>query len=286
MSVPTVVVLEEITCVAPLGIRFWDVATARAIGAGLTVQAYPVGVPDLRMDAVVSRHGVYSFRGLPGMRQVENGAGDDAFWGSNPPSVQFTVEVADIAGQYLPFRIAIALPVRGVFGLYESPFSTGLTPDPTWIPVFSAPARPGPGAAAVAYAQLQDSLLNVPAAWALVAIQANGQPPVAGLSDQRGMLTVPFAYPEPRNFAIGSPLRAGGVRWIDQTWPVTVSVLYAPGRAADPMPDLGHTLGQPAAAVSPSSFTLQAGQDLLLRSSDSGGRLLSELLITPAGSPP
>src|SRR6185437_10154784 len=69
MSTPTVVVLEEITCVAPLGLRFWDVASARAVGAGLTVQAYPAGVPGLRMDAVVSRRGVYSFRGLPGMRQ-------------------------------------------------------------------------------------------------------------------------------------------------------------------------------------------------------------------------
>lgn len=285
MSSPSVVVLEEVTCVAPLGIRFWDVAAGRAIGAGLTVQAYPRGVPDLRVNAVVSRGGVYSFRGLPGMRQVENGAGDDAFWQDHPPAASFTVEVADLSGQYLPFRLAIQLPVRGIFGLYESPFSLGLTPDATWVPVFSAPARPVPGATAVARAQLEDTVLGAPAAWAFVTIQSAGQSAAAGIADQRGIVAVQFAYPEPRNFAIGSPLRAGGVRWTDQTWPVTVTVLYAAGRANDAIPDLGQTLGQPAAIVNPAAFTLQAGQELLMRSKDSGGRDLSELLVTPAGSP-
>ncbi|MDP9170937.1 MAG: hypothetical protein M3N54_10000 [Acidobacteriota bacterium] len=285
MSSPSVAVLEQVTCVAVLGIRFWDVAAFRAVGAGLTVEAYPVGVPELRTTAVVGRGGIYSFHGLPGMRRDEIGLGDDAFWQSNPPQAPFTVEVADAGGQYLPFRLSVLLPVRGVFGLFESPFSTGLTPDATWIPVFSTPARPVPGAMAVARAQLLDTLAGTPAAWAFVTVRTAGQPPAVGVADQRGIVAVQFAYPEPRNFALGSPLRTGGVKWVDQSWPVAVNVLYAPGRINDARPELSQTLGQPAAAVNPAAFTLLAGQELSMKSVGPDGREISDLLLTPAGSP-
>jgi hypothetical protein len=219
------------------------------------------------------------------MRQVEIGAGDDAFWQAHPPQTAFTVEVADLSGQDLPFSLTAVLPVRGLFGLFQSPISVALTPDPTWIPVFSAPARPVPAATAVVRAQLKDTVNGIPAAWAFLTIQSPGQPDAAGMTDERGIAAIQFAYPEPRNFAIGSPLKTGGIKWTDQSWPITVRVQYSPGRGDETRPDLHQTLGQPPAVVNPGSFTLQAGQELLLRSTGSGGRELSDLFVTPAGSP-
>ena len=77
---PEVQVLEELTWVAPFGVRFWDVTAMAPAGAGLTVVAYPNAFPALRSTADVNRTGVYFFHGLPGMRRFENGDGDEDFW--------------------------------------------------------------------------------------------------------------------------------------------------------------------------------------------------------------
>jgi hypothetical protein len=289
----SVVVLEELSITALLGVRFWDVAAEAFAAEGLEVIAYPDAFPELRTSAVMGRSGVFSFHHLPGMGRIETGSGDDAFWAAHPPFTHFTVEVSDLLGRFLPFRFSVRVPVRGLFGLWASPLFPALAPDASWIPLFSAPSRPAPAASAMLRAQLQDTRTGLPAAFAMVTVQSPGLPLAVGLADERGMLSLPLPYPEPRNFAAGSPLRAGGIPLTDQSWPVQIAFFYSP-RLGSGLPDLEDALHQgPATAwrdsartMAASAFTLQYGTELILRSRDTvRGRDLSVLLITSAGSP-
>lgn len=293
---PNVIVLEELTWVAPFGVRFWDVAAMAPAGAGLTVVAYPDALPDLRSTASINHTGVYFFHGLPGMRRFENGSGDEDFWTANPPSIPFTVEVSDAQDRYLPYQFSVLLPVQGLYGLAESPISLSLTPDATWLPVFSTPSRALPGPSAVVRVQLMDDAAKTPAAWALMTAQVPGSLVMTALADDRGVVSLTLPYPEPRNSPFASPLGPGSLKLSDQTWPLTVSFFYRPALSspvgADAvLNDLKTILGQGAAtawqdtahSAPASSFTLQFGKDLVLRSLDSGtGRELPVLLITPA----
>jgi hypothetical protein len=290
-----VVVLEQLTLTAPLGVRFWDVATVSPAESGLLVLAYPDAFPELRTTAVEGRSGVYSFSDLPNLREAENGAGDDAFWSANPPIVPYTVQVYDPRERYLPFRFSTLLPVRGLFGFWSGPLFAALTPDPTWLPIFSIPSRPMPSSSASIRAQLQDDSTPsrpLPASWAILTVQAPGLPLVTGLADKRGMVSISQPYPEPVDQGATSPLSAA--KLTDQSWPVEVEVFYNSGKADQPLPDLQEVIQQSVAIVwrdtahtAPADrFTLKFGSDLVLRSLDStSGRELSVLLVTPAGSP-
>ncbi|HEV3037485.1 MAG TPA: hypothetical protein VHA33_06835 [Candidatus Angelobacter sp.] len=286
---PQVQVLEELTLVAPFGVRFWDITAMAPAGAGLTVIAYPNGFPSLRSTAYVNHTGVYFFHNLPGMRRVENGSGDDNFWIANPPSIPFTIEVSDSQDRYLPYQFSVLLPMHGLYGLATSPLSS-LTPDSTWLPMFSTPSRPLPGPSAVVRALLKDDVAKAPAAWALVTAQISGSLVMTGLGDNRGALSLTLPYPEPQNSPFASPLGPGSLQLSDQTWPLNISVFYVPKPAGQVLPDLVGVLHQGAANVwrdtahsgPANSFTLQFGKELVLRSLDSGtGRELPVLLVTP-----
>jgi hypothetical protein len=288
---PQVQVLEELTWVAPFGVRFWDVTATTPAGAGLTVMAYPNGFPDLRSAAGVNRTGVYFFRDLPGMRRVENGSGDQNFWNANPPRIPFTVEVSDPLNRYLPYQFSVLLPAHGLYGLAGSPLSSTLTPDATWLPIFSAPARELSGPSAVIRTVLQNDVTHTAAAWALVTAQLAGSSVMTGLADDRGVVSLTLPYPEPRNSPFASPLGPGSLKLSDQTWPLTISVFYRPRPGSQVLPDLEGILLQGAGKVwrdtahsaPANSFTLQFGRELVLRSLDSAtGRELPVLLITTA----
>jgi len=300
-QVNPVLVLESVTLVGPFGVRFWDVAAGAPTEPGLKVTAFSSAVPELRSTAVANSRGVYSFSGLPGLRRFENGAGDDAFWAANPPSVAFTLQVEDPQQRHLPFRFSALLPVRGFYGLFASPVSNPLTPDATWIPVFSTPSRSVGGPSPVIRAQLAElrpDLSRVPASWAMVTAQFQGSPVTTGIADGSGIITLIAPYPEPLKTSlpspIASPLGAGRGKLTDQQWPVTISVFYTPGLDPKRPPDLEVLLGQPAAgawrdtnhSIPAGDFTVQYRKDLVLRSLDAAsGRQLPVLLITPAGSP-
>jgi len=287
---PEVKVLEELTWVAPFGVRFWDVTAMSPAGAGLTVVAYPSGFPDLRFVADVNRTGVYLFHNLPGMRRMESGSGDADFWSAHPPQIPFQIEVSDGLERYLPYQLSVLMPNHGLYGLAGSPPSIALTPDATWLPIFSAPARALPSPKAIVRALLQDDA-GAPAAWALVTAQVPGSLVMAGLADDRGVLSLTLPYPEPRNSPFSSPLGPGSLKLSDQTWPLTISVFYTSRSGGQMLPDLEEVLRQGRATVwqdtahsAPAdSFTLQFGMDLVLRSVDAvTGRQLPVLLVTPA----
>lgn len=287
-----VVVLETATLTAPLGVRFWDVATGTPAGGGLLVLAYPDAFPERRSSATEGRSGVFSFSGLPGLRDAENSAGDEASWNANPPAVPYTVEVNDPEERYLPFRFSTLLPVRGLFGLWSSPLFSTLTPDPTWLPVFSTPVRPMAGPSASIRAQLQDDASRMAASWAIMTAQAPGLPLVAALADDRGVVTISQPYPEPVDHGTTSPLSAP--KLTEQSWPVKISVFYNSAKRSQPLPNLLDILNQgnaiawrdTAHTAAADQFYLKFGRDLILRSLDStSGRELPVLLVTPAGSP-
>ena len=107
-------VFERQTLVAPLGLRFRDAATGEFVLGGLSVAVYPNDNPESRATAFVNNSGVYVVRHADGLRDAEFGAGDDAFWDAPPPKRNFTVEVTDTEGRFLPYTFQTALPVRGI----------------------------------------------------------------------------------------------------------------------------------------------------------------------------
>jgi hypothetical protein len=261
------------------------------------VTAYPETQPFRRVRATSNPSGTYSLHHLPGLCEFEAGAGDAAFWESQPPPLPFIVEVVDGVRRFQPFLLALALPQR---------FSVGSPPSPTLpIPLFSTASRVVPSAVAVIRADLWDPQAGPdqqggPAAWALLEAQLPGRPPVRGLADAQGRVALIFAYPEIVTTGLTSPPDVsplsppgGGMSLREQVWPMTLQAAY---ERRDPVPQiltLGEILAQPPARLwevfaqtEMAQVTLRFGQELVLKSSNGAGRLLSELWITPAGSPP
>src|SRR2546428_6671092 len=98
--------LERLSILAPLGIRFWDAVTNSIIADGLRVTAYPLSNPARRVQGFPNRSGVYVLQNLPGMRDIEHGAGDAEFWTNLPPRRPFVVEVVDNSRRFQPFQLS------------------------------------------------------------------------------------------------------------------------------------------------------------------------------------
>src|SRR5437667_2244451 len=197
--------LETLTILAPLGIRFWDAVTNSIIADGLRVTAYPLSKPTRKVPSFPNRSGIYVLQNLPGMRDIENGAGDAEFWANLPPKRPFVVEVVDHDRRFQPFLLSVDLPVKDIFtlecalGSPPSPPDTGLS----MVPLYSAPARPVPGAMGILRASLWDPLTGTPAAWAMLEAYVGGRSPVHahGFADEKGRIALIFPYPEPIDFA-------------------------------------------------------------------------------------
>jgi len=278
--------LERVTRVAPLGVRFWDPLSNQLIADGLLAAAYPAGQPERRVPARVNHAGVYIFQNLPWLFDAEHGTGDAAYWESQA-RIRFLVEVTDSLRRFLPCRFAADLPFRGLFGLDclpdESPPALADA-----MPLYSAPTRPVPGGMAVVRASLWDALAERPASWALLEVLQGGRLLARGLSDAGGQVALIFPYPEPPNFGSGTPL-------IRQTWTVQIQAGYSPRWPAPASADICETLAQPLAQLWADAgrkqplddAILRFGQELVVRSRATvSGPLLSELWITPTDSLP
>src|SRR5260370_7150773 len=102
-------ILERLTLLAPVGIRFWDALSNSVIADGLRVTAYPSSNPARRVQAITNRSDTYVLQNLPGMRDIENGAGDAEFWAHLPPKRPFFVEVVATYRLFQPFLFAVHL---------------------------------------------------------------------------------------------------------------------------------------------------------------------------------
>jgi hypothetical protein len=294
--VTSVAVLERLSIVCPLGVRFRDEATGSYVTDSLSVVVYPASQPERRSSGVTNRGSVFVFADLPGMRTVEHGDGDAQYWSEQTPRFDFVLEVRDLSGRYLPYRLPIKLPQRRILSIeLTSPLSSPLTlqagREEGWLPLFPSSARPVPDGMGVLRATLVDAVTNKPAAWALVEAKAGEQRLVTGMADIEGRVMLPLFYPRPV-ITLGSPGSAN-TPLTQQTWAVDFTVRYRRREPVPEIPDLVDVLTQPAATAweqtSPptgwTQATLQFGRELRL-GTVSGGVGTAALLITPAGSPP
>lgn len=282
---------EPVTKVTPLGVRFRDAATGEFVGGGLRVEAYRESAPERRTSAIVNSRGVFTFHDLPWLREAESGRGDEAYWTPGPERVRFIVEGRDELGRFLPFRFAADVPARGFFA------PACLAPGSSGVPLYSAPTRRMPAGMAILRAQFEEVASGAPAAWTVVEVRSGGNA-ARGVSDREGRLMLPFAYPEPVMFNLGSPGGALGPPLEEQTWEVEIRAWYEPEEDPPQTPDLCALEDLARRAPSPvwedtamsrilDRLTLRFGQELVARTRNTAaGRELPVVLISPAGSPP
>lgn len=310
LVIETLPVIGRLTRTAPLGLRFWDDLTGRVVGDGLVVTAYPPDSPLRRTEAVVNRSGVYVLNGLPGLREVEFGNGDDDFWNAPPGRAIFKIEVVDTFRRFQPFLMTIEAPVKGIVGSAEAGGDSppGASPG---IPLYSTASRSVPAAMAVLRADLREWKTGgdhegEPARWALVEARMAGRLVARGIADDRGSVALLFAYPAPVTHPLGSPPvisppGAEGPALRDQQWTIELSASFdklspeppAPGSPA--LPELTEVLAQSPATLWADTerseilteTVLGFGRELIVRSVDRlSNRSRSVLLISAAGSPP
>lgn len=313
--IPTTQVLERLTIVAPLGLRFHDVVTDSFVGDGLNVSVYEANRPVRKVQAFANGSGVYIIHHAPGLREFENGNGDSDFWNGLPPGKSFVVAVTDDARRFQPFQFAADLPTRGLFN-WVGPHSG--SPPGTFpsIPLYSSPVRNVPAGMAVVRADLWDAGSDVPAAWAVLEAYTNNQLAARGIADEQGRIALIFPQPAPLPFAISSPVgsplssppTATGPPLTDQIWSISLRSMYGPigplpllpgEHGPEPqLPDLRAMLSQPEATLWADTertepldeVSLTFGRELILKSrpsiSLSPPARQSVLFITPAVSPP
>lgn len=283
-------VLEHMTRVTPLGVRFCDQVSGDTVSDGLVVTAYPVSNPSRKRNAVPNRSGIFVFQGLPGLRKVEFGKGDAGFWESyplhpSPPRSLFVVEVFDEKGRFQPFQFTVDLPVQRLLTWESGPPDVPPKALP-YVPLYSTPARSVPSGMAVLRADVTDWATIKPAAWAVLEARLEGQPPVRGIAGRDGRIALVFPYPEPVSGPIGSPPGSppSGERkfLFEQKWTVTLQAWFSASTLIPDRPDLSTVFRQqPAtllATISPAtdltSTTLEYGKDLIVRTASQSNLLI------------
>ncbi len=277
-------ILDRVTLVSPLGLRFWDRVLGTAISDGLRVTAYRPELPDQQYVAFPNHADVFIVRGLPGLRDFEHGAGDDDFWKTVKPLYTLTIEVQDEQGRFLPFRFDATVPFRGIYSLICPPPPAppiALPPDVSvpnlpHVPLYSSPARTAPGGTATLYAELAVKSSKAAAAWAWMAVSQGGKVLGRGVADEAGHVAILFPYPPMADKVPGNPL-SGMAALPDQAWTLDLTVGYQANAvkvSASGKPDLCQVLMQPAATLDVASVALRYGQPTIVRSSE-GGKPLS-----------
>lgn len=306
MSFAPLAVIERVTRVAPLGVRFWDAVTRRYV-ADLVVTAVSQERPGRVLRLSAGPSGVYALQGVPGLRDFEFGEGDETFWSQMPPPVPYVLAVSDSQRRFLPFSVEVDVPTQGVFRWACGPQASPPEPGSSDMLLFSAAGRRAPEGMAAIYAELFDPLADQPAAWAVLEVAYQGEVLGRGLADANGRVLVLVPYPPPVDFLPLSPISTGAAPW-QQEWTLGLRVAYEPGAFAGigglgsppgspsageaGVPDLCAALSQldamPARVWRDAARTallteamLTFGKDLVLRSWDAG-KPLSRLLVAPA----
>lgn len=287
----TLVVYDRFSRVAPLGVRFWDVAAQTPVTGGLVVTARTPQNKVLPMFG--NSKGVYVLQDVPGLRPFEMGDGSDEFWATMPAPQPYTLEVKDTERRFHPFTFEADVPTREIFA-WDCPLSPLLEPvnvPPGYVPVYSTANRSLPEGMAVLRADLHDPDADVPAAWAVLEVLLDGTVIGRGIADTRGCTVVVFPYPEPIDTLPASPM-SFGVPLTEQVWNLSLRAYYAPVDPVPGVPDLCILLKQPEADLwrewnSPTDTDPFTGVDLLYGreaiavSFDSTNEPLSRLYITP-----
>ncbi len=316
LLIETLPVIGRLSRTTPLGLRFSDEVTGKVVGDGLVVTAYPPDSPLRRIEAGVNSTGVYVLTGLPGLREVEFGNGDDAFWSaleatSPPPATAtFKIEVVDAWRRFVPFLLTIDAPVRGIVTALE-PATSSPPGSSQGIPLYSSTSRSVPAAVAVLRAELREwrsggNHEGEPARWAVIEARMAGRRIARGVADERGRVVLVFSYPAPVTHPLGSPPAisppgAEGPALRDQQWPIELVASFdklnpaPPFPGAPTLPELSEVLNQSPAILWAdtersevlSEAVLSFGQELIVRSFEHASeKAKSILFISAAGSPP
>lgn len=265
------VLLERVSLLTPVAIRFWDQATRSYVREGLEVTVRPATSAGRAVPALPNRSGVYVARGLPGLREAESGAGDAAFWDTLPSDHvrPFLIDVIDLKGRFLPWSIEADLPQRG----FVMPACLSSLPPMPGVPLFSSPARPAVPGMAMVRVEIEEVAaegVSTPARWAFVQVKV-GTETALGLTDELGRAALIAPYPRPGN--------GDTVPLSDSEWAVELKVLYAPDEAETVAPVLCRSLNQGLVPVfrdreGTEGFTPQAklrfGRELVLTDDLSG----------------
>lgn len=273
MAVP--LILERLTRVAPLGLRFWDALTNTFVSEGLSVQAVPKLTSGVYLGkaalAFPNRSGVFVFQSLPGLREAEFGAGDADYWAAPPVQKDFIVSVVDTLARFLPFRLELKAPVQRIldFTCAGGGFSPVLPTQPQGIvPLFSAPGRSAPGGIAILRAGIVRGAGD-PARWALVEAYSQNKILARGMADRNGQVALFFPYPK---IVLNNPMDSRPPL-TEQTWPVDLKVFSALSPPEGDLPNLCEVAGQPEASplreLAPDkplqTLDLSFGQELLVK---------------------
>jgi hypothetical protein len=245
-------VIERLARVAPLGVRFWDELARAMMGDGLIVTAYRPSDPDRRFALVLNRANTFVLQNVPGLREMEFGAGDQDYWDDLPAAQGFVIEVVDAEGRFIPFTFHAEAPQRD-----QLEWVCGSPPQRAGaVPLISSPARRLPGGYGVIRAELRDQAQfdtrtkqYAPAKWAVLEAWCDGQRIGRGIADEQGRIVVAFPYPEPINPPLTSPPSGPRKRLTDQQWPVELRAFYSPLSPTPKIPDLCAALTQTPAQL-------------------------------------
>jgi hypothetical protein len=289
-------IIDHVSLLAPLGLRFWDEVTGKAIGDGLSIEAYPSAQAHRKIPAFVNNSSVYILRNLPGLKSLENGFQEKEFLDGTFPKRPFVVEVEDREGRFQPFQFTVQVPARGIF-VGEDLLAESPPLRPLGIPLFSTAARAVPAAMAVVRADLLDTQNGAPAAWAILEARLDARLIARGMADNQGRVALIFPYPDLQSSALVSPPDAtlvsppfAGPALKEQRWIIELKAFYQPQNPVPTKPDLQAVLTQPPATiwkrqntVEFEEATLTFGRELILKSESITS---SALLVTPLRSPP
>lgn len=254
---------ETFSLLAPLALRFWDPVALRFVTSDLLVTATALGQRGRPVAAMLNLSGVYCFLHLPGLRSLEQGAGDSAYWTQiSPLRRPFQVTVIDRSGQYLPMTLSLMAPGQGLYTPTCGGSAFTVPTPPTSVPLFSAPTRPTPPGMAVIRSELRQA--NQPAAWAVLEAW-NAAPDELGAelvgrgqADAQGRVALFLPWPRP---TLGQPLDA-------QSWSIHLRTRYTPTLATASPPDLCAVLQQPVASLTPipaTPVTLFYGREIIVK---------------------
>src|SRR5438876_3542772 len=150
--------LERQTLIAPLGVRFWDVASGAYVTNGLRVAAYPDDDRLHSTQASPNRSGTYVLHHASGLREFEMGVGNPPFTELLPARHRYTVEVRDEQRRFLPVKFEADLPCKGLFRWQTTMERAPLDPPPNSpsVPLYSSILRTVPAGMAVLRAELYE----------------------------------------------------------------------------------------------------------------------------------
>jgi len=300
----SVLTIEKLSLVAPLGLCFHDAATGERVSDGLKVAVYPAAetVWKHRRYAMPNRSGVFVLQKAYGLKNFPFGAGDAEFWMDNLPSKSYIVEVSDIEKRFQSFQFSVNLPVKGIYQWESVPVvSPNNSPNKklSSIPLYSAPTRKNPGAMSIIRAELRQ-IDQSPASSAILEARFNSNLIARGIADHEGRVVLMFPTPAPTSHPAASPpTNSAPTSLAEQKWILNLSVKYQPSifqfsppivaeTDEEHLPDLRLALAQANGRLWADdgqteefqTAVLQFGKELILRSRTT--RVVSPMLDSAA----